>query len=338
MTAPDWSLRPGRDADADGFIGLIDACWSLYPGCILDVDGEEPELRALASHYASQGGALWVAERAGAVVGMIATKPLDGGTWEVCKVYVAPDLHGQGVAPTLLAQAEAHAMAAGATRLALWSDTRFDRAHRFYQKHSYVRSGPIRVLHDISNSLEFAYAKPVNGIEVLDAAAAASAEVRLSAILRACVAEGAGVGFLPPLAPEAARRFWLDTARNVATGTHILFAGWVGGVLAGTVTLALATSDTRPHCAEVVKLLVDPAVRRSGLARALISRLEAEGLRSGRTILFLDTRAGQNAEKLYRTLGWTALGTVPDCVIAADGTPASTAYFWKRLAAVTPAS
>ncbi len=329
----DWGLRPGRDADADGFVALIGACWSLYPGCVLDVDGEEPALRALASYYAGQGGALWVAERAGAVVGMIATKPLDGGTWEICKVYVAPDLHGHGVGPALLAQAEAHAIASGATRLALWSDTRFDRAHRFYEKQSYVRSGPIRVLHDISNSLEFAYAKPVNGIAVLDAAAAASAEVRLSTVLRACVAEGAGVGFLPPLAPEVARRFWLDTGRNVAAGTAILMAGWVGGVLAGTVTLALATSETRPHCAEVVKLLVDPSVRRAGLGRALMSRLEAESLRAGRTTLFLDTRAGQDGEKLYRTMGWTALGTVPDCVIAADGTLASTAYFWKRLTA-----
>lgn len=329
----DWVLRPGRDADAAGFIALIGACWALYPGCILDVDGEEPHLRALASYYAGQGGALWVADQAGTVVGMIATKPLDGGTCEICKVYVAPNLHGQGVGLALLAQAEAHAIASGATRLALWSDTRFDRAHRFYEKHSYVRSGPIRVLHDISNSLEFAYAKPVNGIEVLDAAAAASAEVRLSSILRACVAEGAGVGFLPPLAPDVARRFWLDTAINVAAGTSILMAGWVGGVLAGTVTLALNTSETRPHCAEVNKLLVDPTARRAGLGHALMVRLEAESLRAGRTMLFLDTRAGQGGEAFYRTLGWAALGTVPNCVIAADGTLGNTAYFWKRLAA-----
>ena len=77
---------------------------------------------------------------------------------------------GTDLAPRLLATAEAHARAAGATRLVLWSDTRFDRAHRFYEKHSYIRHGPIGVLHDLSNSLEFGYAKPVSGIEVLDAA------------------------------------------------------------------------------------------------------------------------------------------------------------------------
>jgi hypothetical protein len=38
-------------------------------------------------------------------------------------------------------------------------------------------------LADISNSLEYAFAKPVNGIEVLDAAASVSAIPRLVDIL-----------------------------------------------------------------------------------------------------------------------------------------------------------
>jgi hypothetical protein len=42
-------IRPGRDSDAAGFIALIGACWAEYPGCVLDVDGELPELRALAT-------------------------------------------------------------------------------------------------------------------------------------------------------------------------------------------------------------------------------------------------------------------------------------------------
>ena len=53
---PDWRIRPGHDADGDGFIALIRSCWSLYPGVILDVDREAPELRALASLDAWRGG------------------------------------------------------------------------------------------------------------------------------------------------------------------------------------------------------------------------------------------------------------------------------------------
>ena len=324
-------IRPGRDADAEGFIALIGTCWSMYPGVKLDVDGEEPHLRALATHYAEQGGALWAAERDGAIAGMIATRPLDSGTWEICKVYVAPDLHGTGLGHALLDTAEAHAIAAGATRLALWSDTRFDRAHRFYEKRSYVRSGPIRVLHDISNSLEFAYAKPVDGIEVLDAAAAVSAEPRLLAILTACVAEGAGVSFLPPLGRETARGFWRKVATDVANGSTILLAAWSGGVLAGTVSLALVGIQNQPHRAEVAKLLVDLAIRRRGLARALMLRLEQEAAARGRTLLNLDTQTGGGAERLYRSLGWTELGVMPGHAVLMDGTLGDTTFFWKQL-------
>ncbi len=332
------TIRRGRDGDAPGFIALIGACWSLYPGCVLDVDAEEPHLRALASYYAGQGGAVWVAERNGTIEGMVATRPLlqeapvpDGSTWEICKVYAAPALHGGGLGHRLLDTAEAHAIANGATRLVLWSDTRFDRAHRFYEKRSYVRSGPIRVLHDLSNSLEFAYAKPVDGIEVLDTAAATAAIARLSAILIGCVAEGAGVSFLPPLAPATARALWQATVARIAAGTHVLLAAWHGGVLAGSVGLSIDMPENQPHRGEVAKLLVDPAIRRHGLARALMVRLEQEAARRGRPLLMLDTQAGGAAERLYRSMGWVELGVMPGHALLMDGTYGDTTFFWKRL-------
>lgn len=328
-----WTIRPGRDSDAAGFIGLIGSCWSLYPGVILDVDGEEPQLRALGSYYAERSGALWAAERDGEIVGMIAARPLDGGTWEIGRVYVSPGLHGTGLGRALLECAENHAVAGGATRLALWTDTRFDRAHRFYEKHSYVRSGPIRVLHDVSNSLEYGYAKPVDGIEVLDVAAAIAAIPRLSALLIACAAEGAGVSFLPPVAPETARGFWRGVASKVAAGTHVLLAAWNGGLLCGTVTLVMEMPQNQLHKADVAKLLVDPATRRKGIARALMIRLEQEAMRAGKTIMMLDTRAGDAGAQLYQSMGWTELGTVPGHAIAADGSLADTVFFWKRVPA-----
>ena len=50
-------IRPLVDADGEGLIALIDLCWSAYPGCILDVDAELPELRHYASHVGARGGA-----------------------------------------------------------------------------------------------------------------------------------------------------------------------------------------------------------------------------------------------------------------------------------------
>lgn len=339
------TIRPGRDSDADALIALISACWGMYPGIRMDVDGEMPELHALASYYAKAGGASWVAEDGGAVLGMAAVRPHDSGAqpgaghraprqssgWELCRVYVHPSQHGSGLGHALVDDAEAHAIAAGATRLMLWSDTRFDRAHRFYEKRSYVRAGPIRVLQDISNSLEFAYAKPVNGVAVLDAAGAASAERPLADILVACVDGGAGLSFLPPLAPSVARAYWKRVAGQVASGARMLLCSWTQGVLAGAVMLDLGMPQDQQHRADVKKLMVHPNARRRGVARALMQRAEQEAGRAGRSLLTLNARAGAVAEQLYRAMDWQEAGRIPGHTMNADGTRSDTLIFWKQI-------
>ena len=163
------SIRAGRDTD--DYATLIARCWADYPNCILDIDAEAPELRALATYYAGLGGALWVAVAdrhpgplppagEGAVIGMAAVKPSADG-WEVGRMYVHPDHHGGGLAHALLDRAEAYAAARGATRLVLWSDTKFHRAHRFYEKRGYARVGETRALYDLSDTVEYGFAKRI---------------------------------------------------------------------------------------------------------------------------------------------------------------------------------
>jgi len=169
----------------------------------------------------------------------------------------------------------------------------------------------------------------------------------------ACVADGASVGFLPPVAPDAAHAFWRYRASEVATGGRILITGWADGALVGCVTLALDTPANQRHRAEVQTLLVHPAARRRGLARALMQRLELEAAQHGRTLLTLDTIAGDSgagnsgagdnnagdtgasepAEALFHALGWIAAGRIPGYARKADGTPCDTRYFYKRLMA-----
>jgi ribosomal protein S18 acetylase RimI-like enzyme len=81
----------------------------------------------------------------------------------------------------------------------------------------------------------------------------------------------------------------------------------------------------------VQTLLVDPATRRRGLARAMMQRLEVEATRQGRSLLTLDTRAGDTAEALYRGMGWIEAGRIPDYARNADGTLCDTLYFYKRV-------
>ncbi|MBN8891533.1 MAG: GNAT family N-acetyltransferase [Rhodospirillales bacterium] len=331
MTAP--LLRPGRDEDAAGFIALVGACWAEYPGCVMDLDGEVPELRALASYYAGQGGALWAAEAGGRVVGMVGTKPLDGGAWELCKMYADAGQRGTGLAQALIDAAEGFARAHGAAEMKLWTDTRFDRAHRFYEKQGYVRSGPIRVLDDLSHSLEFAYAKPLAGVvvRVLDAAGAASVEGGLAALLRDCVAEGAALEFLPPMELAAARAYWKQKSREVALGQRLLLVAWVEGMLAGTVMLRLESSPDQPHGAHVQKLMVAPGLRRRGVARLLMRAAEQAAIAAGRPLVTLGARGGDPAEAMYRALGWTECGRIAGYTANAAGGFDDGVFFVKRL-------
>jgi GNAT superfamily N-acetyltransferase len=331
IVPPTYPIRPGRDTDGPALIALIASCWSRYPGVRMDVDREMPELHTLASYYTRQNGALWVAESDNRIAGMIATRPQEGGTWEICRVYLEPSLHGSGLGCALLDHAERHAIAANAQRLVLWSDTRFDRAHRFYEKHAYVRHGPVRVLNDISNSLEFAYAKPIDGIESLDIAAATTAERRLADILVACVNDGASVGFLAPLAPDKARAFWHQIAADVGGGRRVLLAGWRNGDLLATGMLNLATPENQRHRADVQKVLVHPNARRSGLGRQIMRGLDQAAVAQRRSLLTLDTRGGDPAEQLYRAEGWQEAGRIPDYARGADGSAHQAVVFWKRI-------
>ena len=155
----DPTIRPATDADSDRLIALMEDSWRPYPGCVMDVDGELPELRRPASHWLSRGGELWVSESEGALIGSIAFDPIkDGSAIEIHWMYVDRAAHGRGVAQALYALALAFAQARGIRTVELWTDTRFHRAHAFYEKLGFQRSPGSRELHDLSNSLEFHYA------------------------------------------------------------------------------------------------------------------------------------------------------------------------------------
>lgn len=145
-------LRAARDADGAGLAALIAACFSEYDGCAFD-PREFPELDAVAAHFAHVGGRLWLAEAAGAVVGSLGARPAGDGV-ELVKVYVARPWRGAGLAHALLAAGLDFARARAARRVELWSDTRFARAHAFYLKHGFERTGERRFLGDVSASWE----------------------------------------------------------------------------------------------------------------------------------------------------------------------------------------
>lgn len=153
-------IRDAHDGDSWDLIGLIAACWAEYPGCILDVHGEEPWLLAPATTYGAEGGRLWVAELDGRVVASVAYKPAATADGVALKsLYVARAARRRGLGDRLAALVESTARDRGSSFVELWTDTRFLDAHRLYERRGYRRGPHTRELHDISHSVEFYYQK-----------------------------------------------------------------------------------------------------------------------------------------------------------------------------------
>ncbi len=153
------SFREAVDADSDALIALIGGVFEEYPGCVMDVDGEMPELRAIASHFRGLQGRFWVAERSGSVVGCIGFAPLPSDGVQLHKLYVRADSRRCGIGAALCNLVEASARERGATHVELWSDTRFETAHLVYERRGYLRGSKTRELHDKSDTVEYFFRK-----------------------------------------------------------------------------------------------------------------------------------------------------------------------------------
>lgn len=161
MAEAEIVLRPARDTDAADIIELIAAAYAEYPGCVLDVEADMPELKAPARSYAARGGRFWVAQGvadAARVLGCVACQPAPGDGLELEKLYVARGARRGGLGGRLLDLVEAEAVARQAGAITLWTDTRFEAAHAFYAARGFRRSGQRR-LDDASRSVEVGFRK-----------------------------------------------------------------------------------------------------------------------------------------------------------------------------------
>ncbi len=154
-------LRPARDDDAEGLIALIGGCFAEYPGCVIDLDGIDQELKAIATHFCRAGGKFWVLEdaasgnRIAASVGLSPSGSMGAGVVELKKLYVSSAYRRRGIASKLLNLVLEEAREREAPAIDLWSDTRFVEAHAFYAHHGFEQLPETRDLNDPSNTTEF---------------------------------------------------------------------------------------------------------------------------------------------------------------------------------------
>lgn len=149
-------------------------------------------------------------------------------------------------------------------------------------------------------------------ISTLSADGVAARVRELGALLRAVVHEGASVSFVLPFTDAESDAFWRDDVlAAVRDGRRTVLVAERAGRIVGTVQLDHGTPPNQPHRAEVRKLLVHPAARRQGVARALMTELERIARPLGRRLLTLDTTTGGSAEPLYSSLGYATVGVIP---------------------------
>ncbi|MBV9078830.1 MAG: GNAT family N-acetyltransferase [Methylobacteriaceae bacterium] len=156
------AVRPAEDRDAQDLLGLVALCFAEYPGCFVDPHDDVPDLVRPGTATATRGGRFWVVEdESGRVCASAALDWPEPGACEIHRVYVRPDRRRRGLARELVALAEQEGRAEGAARALLWSDTRFEDAHRLYEALGYARTGATRELGDVSGSREFGFVKDI---------------------------------------------------------------------------------------------------------------------------------------------------------------------------------
>ena len=160
----------------------------------------------------------------------------------------------------------------------------------------------------------------------------------LGGVLQACVHAGASVSFVLPFSHDDARAFWRDEVLPaVNAGNRRVLLARLDGQIVATVQIDLATPPNQPHRAEVKKLLVHPTARRLGIARSLMFAVEDKAREARRTLLTLDTVTGNPAETLYRSLGYVAIGVIPNYALSFDSSRLeSTTVMYKELSRYIP--
>src|SRR5207249_772391 len=127
-------------------------------GLTFEPSGYDADLTRIPGSYCRAGGAFWVLEEDGRVVGTIAVVPVSADVVEIKRVYLDASLRGRGLGRMLVEHASSWAAGRGHTRVKLWSDVKFTRSHVLYERLGFVRT-VIRDCDDIDRSREYGFEK-----------------------------------------------------------------------------------------------------------------------------------------------------------------------------------
>ena len=154
------AVRPAGRADAPGVIELIGRVYLEY-GFVYVPEVEVPDLLRFDQHYAAPRGAFFVVREDNVVVGSVGVARLDGGSAELHRLYLDSRLRGRGTGRALVEAVLEWCRTQNIPRLILWSDTRFDQAHRLYERMGFQRTGERVLPDDLNQTREYGFERPV---------------------------------------------------------------------------------------------------------------------------------------------------------------------------------
>lgn len=153
-------IVPAEAADAPAVVELIGRVFAEY-GFVWDPRLEVPDLFAFDRHYGGGRGAFWVARSGPRVVGSVGVERRPAREAELHRLYLDATLRGRGVGRALVQAVLDWCRAEDIPRLVLWSDTRFDRAHRLYERMGFACTGERELPGDPNDTREYRYERPV---------------------------------------------------------------------------------------------------------------------------------------------------------------------------------
>jgi len=112
-----------------------------------------------------------------------------------------------------------------------------------------------------------------------------------------------------------------------------ILLGQKGVRFLGDIT-AFALIRTIADEAEILTLATDPAMRRRGLARAVLQLAEATAFSAGAARMFLEVAEDNSAARaLYSTAGYTQIGRRPGYYLPKNAAPVAALVLCKELGA-----
>jgi putative acetyltransferase len=148
-------------ADVPGVIALIGRVFAEY-GFVYDPTTEVPDLLDFERHYQPPQGGFFVLRQGEVIAGSVGIERIDAATAELHRLYLDAALRGRGTGRALVETVLDWCRTRQVAHLVLWSDTRFEQAHRLYDRMGFRRTGHRALPGDVNDSREYRFERPVS--------------------------------------------------------------------------------------------------------------------------------------------------------------------------------